>query len=900
MRTVTIVVIGAILFTGLFCTGNKKGIEPVELTVEYRTNPINVEKTNPRMSWILKSDERNQAQTAYQIIVASSEDKILNNEGDLWDSGRMDSDKSVHVEYKGKKLQSRMRCWWRVRVWDKYGILSGWSEPGFWAMGLLKPEDRKAEWIGYESKAAPMFRKEIDIEKPVKDARIYICGLGYYELSINGTKIGDHVLDPAQTDYEQRAYYVVYDVSHNFKQGENAVGVVLGNGWYNQNVVNNKRFGWGDVIYGQPRLTAQIHILYADGTKSVIITDKSWKCSTGPIVLDNIYLGEFYDARLEKPGWNSPGYDDAEWENAEIVESLGGRLVSQKVQPIKKIRTIKPIGIKNPKPGVFVYNLGQNFAGWVKLKVQAKKGTTIQLRFAETVFDDGMIDPASTGVYATDIVQTDKYTCKGGGLEVWEPRFTYHGFQYVEMTGFPGTPSLGNIEGVVVNTAVGNAGTFKCSDEMINRIHWTAVWTTLNNFHGIVTDCPHRERCQWLGDIIAELSFYNFNAALLYSKFVRDIETGRRGEPPNHIAPGRRTGGTASSDWGSTFIQVPYYLYLYYGDISIAREHYDSMVYFMEYLQKRAKDYVISEGWGDLFEPGSVRSKRTPSELTSTAFFYYDAILMSKMAEVLGKNNDSNKYKELAEKIRTTFINRFYDKNEKTFGSQTADALALNFGLVPEGNEKSVAESLNRDVVEKHDGHHSTGHMGTRYIYGELSRFGYGETAQTMLNQTTYPSFGELFLRGATTIWEYWGEKEIDETSNGTRSQNHPFQGGFDAWFYNGIAGINPDPERTGFKHIILKPQLIGDLTYAIARFHSIYGMIISGWKKDNETLEWDVSVPVNTTATLYVPAESSDMVTEGGRPADKSEGLTFIRMNRGNAVYTAGSGNYRFIVKRK
>ena len=889
-----------LLIPFVYVCSNKgiEGIEPLELRCEYSINPLGIENRNPGLNWILLSDVRSQKQTAYQILVSGNKDKLLNNEGDLWSSGKVESDRSVHVTYNGKELNSGMRCWWKVRVWDKDGNVSGWSEPAFWEMGLLNPADWKAEWIGFDSESAPMFRREFKINKTVKDARVYISGLGYYELSINGSKVGDHVLDPGQTDYEQRTFYVVYDVTQNLKQGKNAFGVILGNGWYNQTVVNNKRFGWGDVVYGKPRLIAQMRIVYNDGTEELIVTDETWKCSTGPVVMDNIYLGEFYDARLEKPGWNSPGYDDSGWDRAEVVDAPGGRLVSQKLQPIKKIQTIQPVGISNPKPGVYVYDMGQNFSGWVKLNVKGKKGTTIRLRFAETVFEDGMIDPASTGVYATGIVQTDKYTCKGNGQEIWEPRFTYHGFRYVEMTGFPGTPALENIEGVVVNTAVEKFGTFECSDEMINRIHKTAVWTTLANFHGIVTDCPHRERCQWLGDILAEMSMYNFNAAPLFTKFVRDIETGRRGGAPNHISPGRRTGGTASSDWGSTFIQLPYYLYLYYGDISAAREHYDGMTFFMNYLRKIAKDYIIYEGWGDLFEPGSVRSKRTPSELTSTAFFYYDAALMHKMAGVLGKKDDEEKYRRLMKDIKPAFIKNFYNKDNKTFGSQTADAVSLNFGLVPEGDEKGVAQSLKNDVVEKYNGHHSTGHMGTRYIYGELSRFGYGNTAQSMLDQTTYPSFGELFSRGATTLWEYWGEREIDETSNGTRSRSHPFQGGFDVWFYNGISGINPDPENPGFKHIILKPQIIGDLTFANARFNSIHGLIVSEWERNENEFRWTVNIPANTTATVYVPAESAGAVTESGRSAADSNDLEFLGMENGYAVYTAGSGKYRFIVK--
>jgi alpha-L-rhamnosidase len=882
--------------TGYSCSDDKNGaIMPVELTCDYSINPIGIDHKNPSLSWILKSEVRNQKQTAYRILVAGSEEKLNGNIGDLWDSEKVNSDRSVHVGYDGRALQSGKRYWWKVCAWDKEGKVSVWSKPAFWEMGLMEPEDWKAQWIGLNSESAPMLRKEFEVKKTIRDARVYISGLGYYELSINGSKIGDHVLDPGQTDYEQRTYYTVYDVTAAIRQGKNTAGVILGNGWYNQTVVNTKKFGWGDVVYGKPRMITQIHIVYTDGTEELIISDKTWKGSTGPILSDNIYLGEYYDARLEKAGWDKPGYDDSKWKEAELMDSPGGKLEFQKIQPIKKIKTVKPIAITNPRPGIYVYNMGQNFAGRAKLKITAPRGKTIQLRFAETVFDNGMIDPASTGVYATNTVQTDQYTFRGSGTEIWEPRFTYHGFQYVEMTGFPGTPTLENLEGVVVNTALEETGTFECSDQMINKIHSTILWTTLSNIHGIVTDCPHRERCQWLGDILAEMMSYNFHSPLILEKFVQDIETGRRGGPPNHIAPGRRTGGKASSDWGSTFIQLPYYLYLYYSDISVAGNHYEGMTYFINYLESIAKDYIISEGWGDLFEPGSVKSKRTPNALTSTAFFYYDADLMREMAEVLGEKDDQKKYTALMDSIKTAFTEHFYNKKEKSFGSQTADALALNFGLVPKGDEKSVAESMMNDIVEKYNGHHSTGHMGTRYIYGELSRFGYGDVAQKMLNQTAYPSFGELFQRGATTIWEYWGEKIIDETSAGTRSRNHPFQGGFDVWFYNGIAGINPDPKEPGFKHIILKPQVFGTLNYARASYRSLYGLIVSDWKRKDDQFSWHISVPVNTTAEVYVPSGPDSIITESGKNAKSSEGLKYLRREGNYAVYKAGSGEYRF-----
>lgn len=896
--SITCLIILCFLFSCEDKTG--KGIIPGNLSCEYSVNPLGVENRNPKLSWKLFSSEHDQYQTAYRILVSSNIENLRRNIGDLWDSKKVMSDQSLHVIYEGKKLESREKCWWKVCVWDKNYTGSVWSEPAYWEMGLLNPGDWNAKWIGNNCNEAPLFRKELKITKKVVNARVFISGLGYYELSINGSKIGDHVLDPGQTDYEQRTFYVVYDVTDRIKKGSNVLGVILGNGWYNQTVVNHGKFGWKDVVYGKPRFILQLYVEYSDGTGEMFNSDGTWKTSTGPIISDNIYLGEFYDARLEKPGWDKPGYNDSSWTAVQISEKPGERLESQKLQPIKKISVVKPVKISNPRPGVYVYDMGLNFSGWVKLRMRAERGTTMQLRFAETAFDNGMIDPASTGVYATNVVQTDKYIFKGEDLEIWEPRFTYHGFRFVEMTGYYGEPTLDNIEGIIVNTALEETGSFECSDPMINKIHQTICHTTLANIHGIITDCPHRERCQWLGDILAEMASYNFNSPLLLTKFVEDIETGRRGGVPNHISPGRRTGGTASSDWGSTFIQLPYYLYLYYGDISVALKHYEGMTFFMDYLQSIAKDYVIDEGWGDLFEPGSVRSKRTPAKLTSTAFFYYDAALMYEIAKVLNKQADIDKYSNLMSEIKNSFIRNFYKVDRKTFGSQTADALALYFGLVPEGEEKHVAGSMKKDILENHSGHHSTGHMGTRYIYGELSRFGFGDLAQSMLNQTSYPSFGDIFQRGATTVWEYWGEKIIDETSNGTRSRSHPFQGGFDVWFYNGIAGINPDPEIPGFKHIILKPQVFGSLNYAKAQFNSLYGLIKSEWELKDSIFSWNIEIPVNTTADVFVQAEHTDRILKNEGQAIESGELTFLRQEGIYSVFKAGSGQYRLIYRLK
>lgn len=899
-------ILATIGFAALTCCCTPKhsyGIRPYELRCDYSNDPVGIDDTSPKLSWLLKSSERGQKQTAYQILVSVNPENLKNDAGEVWNSGVVQSEQSAQIVYEGKKPESGRRYYWKVRIWDKSKNKSEWSDPSYWEMGLLEPEQWKAVWIGFKSHTAPLLRKEFEITHSIKEARIYVSGIGYYELSINGSKIGDHVLDPGQTDYEQRTFYVVYDVTQNLNPGVNAVGVMLGNGWYNQAAVNHGRYGWKNVVYGAPRMILQLHLIYTDGSEKIIVSDESWKGSAGPVISNNIYSGEEYDARMEVKGWDRPGFDDKNWSNAEKVTGPGGRLVCQNIPPIKKTGTIDPVSIKNPKPGVCIFDMGQNFAGWAKLKLMADKGTAIQLRFSEWLDKDGMIDPRSTGYYATGVVQTDKYICNGNGIETWEPRFTYHGFQYVEMTGYPGVPEKANLEGIVVHTSLKKAGEFECSDARFNRLHTTALWTETSNLHSIPTDCPHRERCGWLGDafLTSDMTMYNFEAAPFWSKFIQDIETSRRGGIPTNIAPGRRMGGK-DPDWGAAFIQIPWNMYLYYDDKSVIYEHYRGMIYFMDYLQNIAEDNIIYKGIGSLFSPGRIEPYETPVEFTSTALYFFCASAMSRMAFVTGNEEDEMKYKVLAQKIKSSFNNKFYDRSGMSYGGQENNTIALAFSLVPDNDEEAVAENLNRDVVVLHNNHISTGVFGSRYIYQVLGKYGYGETVKKILDSNTYPGYGYLFSRGATTFWENWGEMRFEDSNapGDERSKNHPFQGGFDAWFFNGIAGINPDPERPGFKHIIFNPQLINTLDSAGATCNSMYGPISSRWLNRTDCFKWSVSVPVNTTATIYLPSETPDSVYEGNLPARESEGVRFLRIEKGHALYEIDSGDYLFKVNKK
>ncbi|MBV9470551.1 MAG: family 78 glycoside hydrolase catalytic domain [Abitibacteriaceae bacterium] len=860
-------------------------------------NPLGIESLPPQLSWVLQARQRGQQQTAYRILAASNPQFLAQRHGDLWDSGKVYSDESVHVLYAGKTLHAQQQLWWQVQAWDKDHKPTAWSEPASWTMGLLHLADWQAQWITSASAnngtPSPLFRHEFSVAKPLKRAVAYICGLGYSELYLNGRKVGDHVLDPAQTDYEQRALYVTYDVTHLLKRGTNAVGVMLGNGFFNQEQV------WGGMSYGKPQLILQMQLEYADGTLQTVLSDGTWRTTVGPIMNNNVYEGEVYDARHEIPHWCEAGYEDASWKSVQVVPPPTAQLVSQTMPPIKRLQTLTPVRLLHPHPQLYIYDMGQNFAGWARLRVQAPAGTEIKLRFAEAIHPDGTLDMGSTGVFATHVEQTDRYICKGGGVETWEPRFTYHGFRYVELSGFVQEPRLEDLQGVVVHTAVEPTGFFQCSDATLNHLHQVALWTELSNLHSIPTDCPAREKCGWLGDahISAEMTIYNFDMAQFWPKYIGDIQTSWRGDLPGDVAPGKRgIGPNGHLDWGVASVLLPWYEYLYYGDKRLLRAHYPAMRKFIRNARPLGPDGIFSKGYGDWCPPGSVEPVETPPALTTTAYLYRAAQVMTQVAHILGEEQESQEFASLQDRIKQAFNTHFYQASTHTYGSQTADSIALAFGLTPAGAETAVAASLAYDVLPTHQGHLATGIFGSRYLYGILSRYGYGAVAQGILHQTTYPSFGDLFTRGATTFWECWGEPELDQKW-GPRSQNHAMQGAFDAWFYQDVAGIHPSPDEPGFKHIVLRPTILPGLHWARATYRSPYGLVESAWNQQGRTLQWHVSIPVNTEATVYLPATNPLLVTESGRLAAQAPGVRYLGSEAGVAIYKITSGSYHFIM---
>jgi len=870
------------------------------LRCEYLVDPIGIDVPRPRLSWVLYSQRRGQKQTAYRILVATSLDKLRNDIGDLWDSSKVDSDRSIHIPYDGEPLTSRTRCYWKVRIWDKDGKPSPWSQPASWEMGLLKPDDWVAYWLSapapepdaLEPQPAPFFRKAFTLQKPIAQARVYITGLGYYELYLNGSKVGDHLLDPAFTRYDRRVLYVTYDVTKYLQRGENAIGIIVGNGWYNMHtraVWDFDKAPWRD----RPSTLCQLEVRFTDGSVKTIATDNTWKFATGPIRFDSIRNGEVYDARLELPDWSSPQFDDRQWLFAQVVSGPKGKLTAQMLPPIKITKTLAPVKLTEPKDGIYVFDIGQNIAGFAQLRTRGPRGTKVTLKYAERLNPDGTVDQKEIGKFIkSGQPQTDFYTLKGQGIETWRPRFVYHGFRYVQVTGLAEKPTLDSLRAHVVHTAFEPIGSFQCSSELLNRIHQNTLWSYISNFHGYPTDCPHREKNGWTGDahLAAEQGLLNFASAAAYTKWLNDIKDEQRpsGELPG-IVPTSGWGyhwGNGPA-WDSAYILIAWYLHQYRGDVRILEQHYDRFKRYVDYLTSKASDHIVALGLGDWVP---ARSK-TPRELTSTGYYYCDALIVSKIARLLGKTDDARKYAQLADQIKRAFNRHFYRPDTGVYdaGTQTAASCALYHKLVPPDQRPRVLHNLIKNILDENAGHLDAGILGTKYLLDVLTDAGRADVAYTIATRTTFPSWGHWIEQGATTLWEQW---------DGGGSRNHIMFGHISAWFYKALAGINPDPNRPGFKHIIIRPCLLGDLRWVEASHLSMFGRIESAWRRSGDIVILEITIPPNTTATVYVPTSVPTSVTESGRPAEQSPHVRLIRTDPFYAVFEVDSGKYRFAAK--
>lgn len=847
---------------------------PVDLRTEYLVNPLGIDTKWPRFSWVSGHSERGQSQTAFEILVSTRPEV---EEGDLWSSGKVLSGDSSQVVYRGKDLSSGQACYWKVRVWDKNGRVSPFSQVARFETGLFSRQDWQGTWIG----GANQLRKEFKLKGRVRRARAYICGLGYHELRINGCKVGQNVLDPGWTTFDKRVLYVTHDVTRFLQEGENAVGVMLGEGWYRDRA-----------------LLFQLNIDLEGGQEIRIVSDQTWRAKNGPVISSTIYNGETYDARLETPGWDRPGYDDRNWAPAEKVNGPKGELSAQMMPPIQVVDTIVPLRMMNPKPGVYVFDMGQNFSGWVRLRVSGPAGTTVRMRFAELIYEDGMINQENLrGARAEDV-----YILKGDGVEVWEPRFTYHGFRYVEVVGFPGVPTIDSVRGRVVHSAVEPVGNFACSKPVLNSLQRLIVWGQKTNLHSIPTDCCQRdERMGWLGDahVTAEEAMHNFDMAAFYTNFLRNIrdvqdEAGTITDTVPHVWGSR----PADPAWGTAYPIIAWSMYQHYGDERILQDHYAGVKKYVEYLRRREEDGLVRfSHYGDW-----VAVDKTPGSIVSSFYYYYDVKILAEMARVLGNKEDEKTYTALAERIKVDFHKHYYNPETRGYANntQTANTLALFLNLVPENERGAVWGNLFDNLVYKNNSHLTTGIIGTRYILELLTRQGASDLAYDVATQTTYPSWGYMIEKGATTLWELWQLREGPSMN----SHNHPMFGSVGAWLYKALAGINQAEGSVGFKKLQIAPQMVRDLRHAAGSVKTGRGVIATAWWREEKRIRLEVSIPFGCEAEVRLPKFNLQevMLKEGEEVIWDSQGfkpgvpgVVRVEETRGGLLIEIGSGAYSF-----
>jgi alpha-L-rhamnosidase len=1069
-----------------FCADAAVGQNPSSpLTIaamhcEYLTDPIGIDVLLPRLSWeLLTSDPKlsDQSQSAYQILAASSSEMLANDQGDLWDSEKVESDQSIQIPYDGKPLESCEQVWWKVRIWDAQGRATAWSKPATWSMGLLNSKAwngarwigldeaqagysltdfRKASWIWFPegdpsvdapvatryfrrsfnlpvarwkraecflaaddaatlylngkkigegsgnanlvrielsaedfvagtnvlamsaaNKSAPvpknpagvvaslriefedgvppliittdnnwrstdhilsgwqqndfddaawltakamgqvgalpwgdpygrtfqpehrrlparMLRKEFSIKKDIKRATATVCGLGFFDLYLNGEKISDHWFDPGLTEYSKRCLYVTFDVTDRLNAGENAIGVILGNGRFFAPRVG---VPVPTTTFGYPKLFLNLHLQYDDGSSNDIVSGDGWKITTdGPIRANNEYDGEEYDARREQDGWAQPGFNDTSWQIAQTVHAPGGVLQAQMIEPVRNTEILKPVSITEPKPGIYIVDFGQSFYGVTRLKVRGPAGTRVEMRSSFALRPDGLLKTEND----RSALNTDVYILRGTGQdEIWNPRFKGTATRRVQVTSFPGKPTTDNFEGLVLHTDFPSVGIFACSNDLINHIFSNARWGTRMQDRSIPMEPDRDERQGWSGHPAktSESEGYNFNIAPFYANWLRGVDLEQHPDGSlQEISPGYWTFSSNGSIWPAIVTIIPNWMYDFYADRRVLAANYDTMKRWVEYHVRvnQKADYTLDhhsyDDWVDASRigvSGVPDSAAATMPMISTAYHYYNCHLLARAAGILGKRDDAVKFNDLADHIKSGFNHRFFNAKSNQYGDgrQFSYVLPLAFGLVPDENRQAVIDRLIDQIMVKDHAHTSVGLLGTQWEMQTLTDIGHPEVAYAIATQTTRPSWGYMIAHGATTIWERWDTDTQDGGMNGESQKI--LSGNFEAWCYQTLAGINYDPAQPGFKHIILHPRPVGDLKWVRASHHCLYGEICSSWQRDDSHFHWDISIPVNTTATLYVPADGVSSVKSLG------EGIKFVRMEPGAAVYEAGSGNY-------
>jgi alpha-L-rhamnosidase len=894
------------LFSGIFA----QDLTVKDLTCEQKKNPVGIDYAQPRFSWKIEGSGNGIMQTAYSVRVATS--NKFSSSGNIWQSGKVESGESVLQPYKGPALKSGQRYFWQVKVWDNKGRESKWSETSFIEMGLLSPADWKAKWIEMEGDTlryspSPHFRKEFALGKTIASARVYVTSHGYYELHLNGKKVGDQVLTPGWTSYGKRLQYQVYDVTGMLTKGNNAVAAVLGDGWYRGTLA------WGNnwAIYGKSLgLLMQLKVTFTDGTESLIVTDETWKASNnGAIRMNDIYNGETYDATMKLTGWNLPGYDESSWRKVVTRNYNNNVLIASEGSPVRKIMEIKPVKIFRTPKGKLIADMGQNMVGWLRLKVSGPKGTVITLHHAEVM--DKFGEFYTTNLRAAKCQIT--YTLAGTGEEVYEPRFTFMGFRFVEITGFPGELKPENLTGVVVHSDMAVTGSYESSNALLNQLQHNIQWGQRGNFVDVPTDCPQRdERLGWTGDAQAfcRTAAYNMDVSSFFAKWLKDVSADQKpgGEVPDVVPDvlNKQNATTAqpSAGWGDVAVIAPWTMYLVYGDKMFLENQYPGMKAWVEYIRKKAGDSYIWKGgskYGDwLFYHPPVNNHTeadgyTERDFIATAFYAYSASILSEAATTLGKTDDAKLYADIFNKVKEVFINEYVTKAGRVgTNSQTSYVLALMFNLLPEELNAKAAKFLAEDIKSRGN-RLSTGFLGTPYLCHVLSSNGYLDVAYDLLLQERYPSWLYPVKMGATTIWERWDGQKTDSTFQdaGMNSFNHYAYGAIGDWMYRVSAGI--EIKAPGYKQLVLQPHPSKKLTYSKASYESSYGTIASGWERKGNTILVTVKIPANTEAIVSLPVTTASKVMENGKPLTENKSFSDVSASANKLTFKAGSGTYVF-----
>ncbi|MHC4555880.1 MAG: family 78 glycoside hydrolase catalytic domain [Planctomycetota bacterium] len=890
-----------------------KPIQVDHLRCEYRDQPLGIDHPAPRLSWTLESSIRGQKQTAYRVLVAQSIQALLEDRGDIWDSGKVESSQSVNIVYTGEALVSGQRCFWKVKVWDKDGASSDWSAPSSWEMGLLKTRDWQGSWINdgkplpqkdddfYRDDPAPLFRREFKVSGPVRSARLYISALGYVHTRLNGRAVSDHHLEPLWTLPNKRVFYSVHNVSKYLEQGDNCLGITLGNGWYNPLPLRM----WGRVNLrqrlpvGSPQFIAQLLIEYADGSRELLLSDSTWKVALGPILRNSIYLGEKVDARKSVKGWDKPGLDDSKWNSARIAPAPKGFLQAQPLPPVKVTASIKPVRITEPSDGVYIVDMGQNFGGWARFAFNVPEGTKITMRYGELLYENGTLNPMTSvcgqikrnkppadGSPAV-AWQADSYIARGGGPETYTPLFTFHAFRYIEITGLPNRPSLDDVEGLRMHCAVEPVGSFSCSNDLFNRIQKMCQWTFLSNLFGVQSDCPHRERFGYGGDLVttSDAFMLNYDMANFYAKAARDWQD-------SALSDGMLT-DTAPSvgiqycgvGWAMAHPHLQVQLYRYYADRRIIEEQYPTSKRWLDLVRAENTDHIVQQGLND---HEALEKEKSPPMITP--LYCESARMLSRLASILSKEKEADEYEQLTEDIRKAYVEKFLAPGTGVVASgiQSVQAFALFLDMLPSKERPAALEQLVRDIIDKHNGHLTTGIFGTKYMLDVLSREGRAEVVNDMVNLRDFPGWGHMLEQGATTLWEHW------KFSDNTFSHNHPMFGSISQWFYNWLGGIEPAVDAIGFDKFTFQPQFLDGLDWVRSSYRSIRGPVSCNWKRQGNCVVMVLNVPVNTSATLILPTAGA--ITENGCPAANSEGVEKVSEQHGNTKVRLGSGQYHLI----